>query len=449
MSQWNKYEADGGARAGRPGREVRPKSITIDVHSHVGVPRASRIREAASAAASPPRWCGSPTPRPRRSIRSRRPTLCARASLEQRLADLDAMGLDMQVIKPPPPQCYYAVPIEIAVEAAQIVNDGIAEFVARKPDRLRGFGTVPMPDGNEAAKELERCVTKLGFKGVQVLTNVNGKELSDPAFAPFWKKAEELGALVVIHPNGFTDAGRLSRFYFNNVIGNPLETTHRRALSDLRRRAGAPPEAEDFGRSRRRLSGEPMPGASIMPGARARTSHGNLPHPPTTLPEEPLLRHGRVHPTPAAGARAPLRRRPHPHGHRLSLRHGRLRSRGARLRPATSMRQRRRPSAAAMPRRCWGCSGRGTKRIGARQLARPVRRLVPGCEGLFPQQARANHRIGTAMETSEAPARQRCDAAQCPLGPFATALRDQRRRKHISVRRKCHCASFVVHAGYP
>jgi len=56
-----------------------------------------------------------------------------------------------------------------------------------------------MQDGNEAAKELERCVTKLDFKGVQVLTNVNGKELSDPAFAPFWKKAEELGVLVVIH----------------------------------------------------------------------------------------------------------------------------------------------------------------------------------------------------------------------------------------------------------
>ena len=82
-----------------------------------------------------------------------------------------------------------------------------------------------MPDGHEAAKELERCSKELGFKGVQVITNVAGKELSDPAFAPFWKKAEELGTLVMIHPNGFTDAARLTRFYFNNVIGNPLETT--------------------------------------------------------------------------------------------------------------------------------------------------------------------------------------------------------------------------------
>jgi aminocarboxymuconate-semialdehyde decarboxylase len=49
--------------------------------------------------------------------------------------------------------------------------------------------------------------------------------LSDPAFAPFWKKAEELGALVLLHPNGFTEGERLTRFYFNNIIGNPFDTT--------------------------------------------------------------------------------------------------------------------------------------------------------------------------------------------------------------------------------
>ncbi len=111
-----------------------------------------------------------------------------------------------------------------------------------------------MQDGNEAAKELERCMTKLGFKGVEMLTNVNGKELSDPAFAPFWKKAEELGALVVIHPNGFTQPQRLSRFYFNNVIGNPLETTialHYLIFDGVLERH---PNSEDPGRARRRLS---------------------------------------------------------------------------------------------------------------------------------------------------------------------------------------------------
>src|SRR5262245_9795259 len=224
MSQWNNYGPTAARAHGKPGRELRPDGIPIALHSHLGVPRAAELVKPHLAAAASPlvRFANAET----KALNQKQESdIMARASLEQRLADLDAMGLDMQVIKPPPPQCYYALPIEIAVEAARIINDGIAEFVARKPDRLKGFGTVPMPDGNEAAKELERCVSKLGFKGVQSLTNVNGQELSDPAFAPFWQKAEQLGVLVVIHPNGFTDAGRLSRFYFNNVIGNPLETT--------------------------------------------------------------------------------------------------------------------------------------------------------------------------------------------------------------------------------
>jgi aminocarboxymuconate-semialdehyde decarboxylase len=135
------------------------------------------------------------------------------------------MGINFQLVMPPPPQCYYTVPVEIAVGAARIVNDGIAEFVSKKPDRFAGLGSVPMPDGNEAAKELERCVHRLGLKGAQILTNVAGRELSDPAFEPFWKKAEELSAFIVLHPSGFTEGKRFARFSFSNTIGNPLETT--------------------------------------------------------------------------------------------------------------------------------------------------------------------------------------------------------------------------------
>ena len=145
--------------------------------------------------------------------------------LAPRLAELDAMGIDLQVIKPPPPQCYYTVPLEIAVPATRTVNDGLAAYAAQRPDRFVAMGSVPMQDAGEAVRELERCMGPLGFKGVQILTNVGGKELSDPAFAPFWAAAERLGAVVVIHPNGFTQGERFQRFYFNNVVGNPLETT--------------------------------------------------------------------------------------------------------------------------------------------------------------------------------------------------------------------------------
>jgi aminocarboxymuconate-semialdehyde decarboxylase len=204
---------------------VRPKSVTIDIHAHVGVPQAAAfVQPHLDVSTIPLAWFQSPETK---AVNDKQEVdLKTRITgLDARLADLDAMGLDMQLIMPPPPQCYYTVPLDIAVKAAQMVNDGLAEYVAKKPDRFVALGTVPMPDGNEAAKELERCMTRLGFKGVQILTNVAGNEISDPAYAPFWKKAEELGALVVIHPNGFTHADRLRRFYFNNVIGNPLETT--------------------------------------------------------------------------------------------------------------------------------------------------------------------------------------------------------------------------------
>ena len=252
----------------------------MDVHAHVVVPKAAELVKPFLAATANPlaTFADAGT---RALNQKQEADIAARGSLSQRLADLDAMGIDVQVIKPPPPQCYYAVPLDIAVAAARVINDGIAEFVAQRPDRLKGFGTVPMPGGTEAAQELERCATELGFKGVQILTNVNGKELSDAAFAPFWSKAEELGMLVVIHPNGFTEASRLSRFYFNNVIGNPLETTialHYLIFDGvLERHPNLKILAVHGGGYLASYAGR----IDHAWGARS-DSHGSLPHPPST-----------------------------------------------------------------------------------------------------------------------------------------------------------------------
>ena len=225
MAPWNKYDLTAARKHGKPGREIRPKSTTIDMHAHVAIPEAgaflakhldlstvplARFQDDASRAVNA-KQDGNVGPR----IRGE----------DLRLADLDRMGLDMQLVMPPPNQCAYSVPVEIGVKASRMVNDGLAAFVAKRPDRYIALGTVPLQDGQEAAKELERAMKTLGLKGVQVITNVAGRELSDPAFAPFWAAAERLGALVVLHPNGFTGGERFSRFYFNNVIGNPLDTT--------------------------------------------------------------------------------------------------------------------------------------------------------------------------------------------------------------------------------
>jgi aminocarboxymuconate-semialdehyde decarboxylase len=224
MTPWNKYEPTAARKRSKPGREIRPQSVTIDIHSHVAVPAAGAYVAQQNARVSPGLHNFQSAETAAVNAKQDADLKTRIVEFEPRLRNLDAMGIDMQVIKPPPGQCYYTLSEEAGVKAAQLVNDGIAEYCAKQPDRLIPFGTVPLPYGEEAAKELER-IAGLGFKGVQILTNIDGKELSDPVAAPFWKKAEELGLLVVIHPNGFTDGERLKRFYFNNVIGNPLETT--------------------------------------------------------------------------------------------------------------------------------------------------------------------------------------------------------------------------------
>jgi aminocarboxymuconate-semialdehyde decarboxylase len=223
--QWNKYHLTAARTHGKPGKTVRPQSTTVDLHAHVAIPRAAEMVQPRLDPATIPLAHYSSDETRALGAKQEADIVPASRGYDKRLADLDAMGIDIQVVCPPPGQCYYTVPLDIAVAATRVLNDGIAEYVAGKPDRLVGLGSVPLTDTGEATTELERCIGTLGFKGVEVLTNVAGNELSDPAYAPFWQKAEELGALVLLHPNGFTEGRRLTRFYFNNVIGNPLDTT--------------------------------------------------------------------------------------------------------------------------------------------------------------------------------------------------------------------------------
>jgi aminocarboxymuconate-semialdehyde decarboxylase len=278
---WNKYEPTAAREHGRPGRETRPKSMTVDIHSHVAIPQAAAfVAPHLDISTIPLAHYSSPETK---AVNAKQDAdLKGKITeSEERLAVLDAMGLDMQLVMPPPPQCYFTVPIEYAAPAIRMVNDGLAEWTARHPDRFVALGTVPLQDAQEAANELERGMKTLGFKGVQILTNVDGKELSDVAFAPFWKKAEELGALVVIHPNGFTEGKRLGRFYFNNVVGNPFETTlalHYLIFDGvLERHPNLKILAVHGGGYLAAYSGR----IDHAWGARS-DCHGDLPHPPTT-----------------------------------------------------------------------------------------------------------------------------------------------------------------------
>jgi aminocarboxymuconate-semialdehyde decarboxylase len=147
--------------------------------------------------------------------------------IEERLQDMDKMGVDIQAVAPAPYHYFYFTEPELGASLARDVNHGIANVVASHPDRFVGLGSVPLQNPKMAVKELEYCVKKLGLKGVEICTNVNGKNLTDPSLGleKFFAKANELGIVVFMHPLGFTQGERLSNHYFNNIIGNPLETT--------------------------------------------------------------------------------------------------------------------------------------------------------------------------------------------------------------------------------
>lgn len=149
------------------------------------------------------------------------------SDIATRLADMDRMGIDVQAVSPSPSQYYYYADPGFGLELARDINDRLTEIVAGHPDRFVGMGTVPLQDPKLAVRELERCVRKLGMRGIEIGTNVNGLDLADPQLRleKFFAKAQELDVVLFMHPMGFTHADRMTEHYFNNIIGNPLEST--------------------------------------------------------------------------------------------------------------------------------------------------------------------------------------------------------------------------------
>ncbi len=144
-----------------------------------------------------------------------------------RLKHMDRMGIDVQAVSPAPNQTYYWTEPGLGAELARAVNERIAEVAAQHPDRFVGLGSIPLQDAGLAVSELEFAMKTLGLRGVEINPSVNGLDLTDARLSleKFFARAEQLGAVVFMHPIGYTQGERLVDHYFNNVIGNPLETT--------------------------------------------------------------------------------------------------------------------------------------------------------------------------------------------------------------------------------
>jgi aminocarboxymuconate-semialdehyde decarboxylase len=145
--------------------------------------------------------------------------------IARRVRDMDAMGVDVQVLSATPQTYLYNQDASLGAAAAAIQNDQIAKLVKENPQRFMGIATLPMQAPEKAADELRRAMTRLGLRGTMFASNIMGKNLDDPGFEPIWATAEELGAFVFIHPNNVAGADRMKSYYLNNLIGNPLDTT--------------------------------------------------------------------------------------------------------------------------------------------------------------------------------------------------------------------------------
>ena len=187
------------------GRRIR----TVDLHAHCHVPEADALM-------------GLKAPAPGLVVSP------------ERIVAMDRQGIDIEALSLNPIFWYKAEP-DLAGQVVKLQNEKLAEICAAQPDRFVGLASVALQHPDLAAQQLDDAVKKLGLRGALIGGSVNGEELSDPKFHPFWAKAEELAVVIFIHPQGTDElrtAGRLKgNGVLENVIGNPLETTI--ALSHL------------------------------------------------------------------------------------------------------------------------------------------------------------------------------------------------------------------------
>ncbi|MCX5413981.1 amidohydrolase family protein [Streptomyces sp. NBC_00059] len=205
---------------------------TIDVHAHVllpevealvaGLPGHAEARELDARRNGPDALAVSGP-----MVRDRIPQM---TDVATRLAAMDTQGVDVQLVSPSPSHYHYWADEDTAEKLCRLANEATAAHCSRAPERLRGLGLVPLQHPDLTVRALDHALEQ-GLEGVEISSHAPGRELSDPAYEPFWTRAEEAGALVFLHPFGCTLDERLDRWYLSNTVGQPTENAV--ALSHL------------------------------------------------------------------------------------------------------------------------------------------------------------------------------------------------------------------------
>ena len=148
---------------------------------------------------------------------------CFDVSLRQK--EMDETGVTMQVLSTIPVLFNYWAKPKDGLETSRYLNDHIANSVIKFPERFMGIGTVPLQDVDMAIAEMERCVAALKMPGLEIGSNINGANLSDEKFFLFYKRAEELGCSLFIHPWEMMGEAQMPKYWLPWLVGMPAETS--------------------------------------------------------------------------------------------------------------------------------------------------------------------------------------------------------------------------------
>jgi len=189
------------------GRRVK----VVDVHAHCVIPEvADLVKNTPFAANAETRARG-------RNVMG-----------SDRIRAIDELGVDVQVLSING-YWFYAADRELAAQIVKLHDEKLAEWCSAHSDRYVALSSVALQFPDLAAEQLEYAVKKLGARGAAIGGHVQGEDLSLPKYDPFWAKAQELGVVVFMHPQGAENVVKKDawkgRGDLGNIIGNPLETT--------------------------------------------------------------------------------------------------------------------------------------------------------------------------------------------------------------------------------
>jgi len=141
-----------------------------------------------------------------------------------RLTAMDRAGIDVAILSLSTPNVFFA---EGAAQSpvARMVNDTYAELIAAHPGRFKGFASIPMDDPDAALRELHRALEVLKLQGVILLSNIRGRELTDPAYRPFFDEADRMRLCILLHPMLPASADAFRDFVLGPLVGFPFDTT--------------------------------------------------------------------------------------------------------------------------------------------------------------------------------------------------------------------------------